>query len=86
MSAGSTMITMPAKEKMDEIELELDTRLLRVWDMLSDEQFSDEIARTFSLYIRWAYTLGYIDACNDDDPGKWARNFGYDLKPKTKKV
>jgi len=61
--------------RMSRFQLELDTRMLELWQVIDD---SGELTLEFvACLLRAAYGRGYVDAVSEPDPGALLREHGY---------
>lgn len=61
--------------RMSRFQLELDTRMLELWQVIDD---SDELTlELVACLLRAAYGRGYVDAVSEPDPGALLREHGY---------
>ena len=75
---------MNQDERIERLELDVDTRLLELWrliDVLEDEDWTLDL---HSQFMRAAYVRGYNDALEEDVRGRLHREHGYDVPRKRK--
>ena len=62
----------------DALEVDVDTRLVEVWEFI-DQEFPGMDLNVIGPLVRMAYGRGYCDAHTEDLPGRLYRDHGFKL-------